>query len=197
MILLLDNYDSFVHNLARYLRLLGQQTRVIRSDQVTVEQIQCLAPAAIVLSPGPKRPDDAGCSLDVVRRLGESIPILGVCLGHQTIGQAFGAAVVQCPAMHGQSSFINHRGESVFAGLPNRFPVGRYHSLALQPSTVPDCLRVTATTDEGLVMGVAHRRYPIHGVQFHPESVLTQYGLEMLRNFFSLATATPRIEALA
>ncbi len=189
MVLLLDNYDSFVHNLARYLRLLGQDTRVVRSDMITAAEVQRLAPAAIVLSPGPRRPEDAGCCLEVVRRLADQIPILGVCLGHQTIGQAFGAVVVECPSRHGQSSRISHTGESVFAGLPQQFQVGRYHSLCLRPDSLPDCLQVTATTADGLVMGVRHRQWPVHGVQFHPESVLTQYGLEMLRNFCPAPTS--------
>lgn len=190
MILLLDNYDSFVHNLARYLRLLGQATRVVRSDRITAQEVQQMHPDAIVLSPGPRRPEDAGCGLEVVRLLAGEVPILGVCLGHQAIGQAFGADVVECPSMHGQSSRITHTAESVFAGLPSSFQVGRYHSLCLRPDTLPDCLRVTATSEEGQIMGVMHRRLPVHGVQFHPESVLTQHGLELLRNFCSLPRST-------
>lgn len=189
MILLLDNYDSFVHNLARYLRLLGQDTRVVRSDAITAAGVQRLAPDAIVLSPGPRGPDDARCSLEVVQLLADTIPILGVCLGHQTIGQAFGAEVVECPSRHGQSSRVSHSGESLFTGLPSQFQVGRYHSLCLRADSIPDCLQVTATTDDGLVMGVRHRQWPVHGVQFHPESVLTQYGLEMLRNFCPAPTS--------
>jgi len=192
LILLLDNYDSFAHNLARYVRLLGHETRVVRSDQITVTEVERARPRAIVLSPGPRRPEDAGCSLEVVRQLSPSVPILGVCLGHQTIGQSFGAEVVTCPSLHGQASQLTHHGESVFAGLPSPFQVGRYHSLCLRSESLPDCLQVTATSNDGQIMGVRHRELAVHGVQFHPESVLTQYGLEMLRTFCTLAMGTEK-----
>lgn len=187
MILLLDNYDSFVHNLARYLRLLDHATEVVRSDQVDVVAIARRRPAAVVISPGPKRPEDAGCSLDVIRQLGPRLPILGVCLGHQAIGQAFGARVVTCPSMHGQASEVQHQGGSVFADLPSPLKVGRYHSLCLEPQSLPASLHVTAWSDDGHIMGIQHDKFPIHGVQFHPESVLTPQGLHMLRTFCDAA----------
>ncbi|MCU0710618.1 MAG: aminodeoxychorismate/anthranilate synthase component II [Pirellula sp.] len=188
MILLLDNYDSFVYNLDRYLRRLGQATLVVRSDSISVDSISRLNISAIVISPGPKTPNDAGCSLEVIRKLGKHVPILGVCLGHQAIGQAFGAKVVRAPApCHGKTSTIEHSGAGLFRDVPSPTTVGRYHSLILDRASIPDCLQVTAWTADGLVMGVQHREHPIHGLQFHPESILTDHGYHYLRAFLRSA----------
>jgi anthranilate synthase/aminodeoxychorismate synthase-like glutamine amidotransferase len=188
MILLIDNYDSFVHNLARYFQRLGRETRVVRNTAIDAAGALDLRPNAIVLSPGPCTPSEAGCSLEVVRRLSGKIPILGVCLGHQAIGAAFGAAVVRAPEpIHGRTSAIRHEGRGVFRGLPNPLTVGRYHSLVVDPSSLPPELEITARTDDGVVMALAHRNWPVVGVQFHPESILTQSGYELLANFLRLA----------
>lgn len=187
MILLLDNYDSFVHNLARYFRRHGCDTRVVRSDAIDADGCAALHPDAIVVSPGPRRPEQAGCSVDVIRRLAPAVPILGVCLGHQAIGVAFGGNVVTCGPVHGTASLIRHRGLGLFAGCPDPMPVGRYHSLAIDPGSMPRSLRVTASTDDGIVMAVEHRRHPVYGIQFHPESVLTERGDEMIGNFLAAA----------
>jgi anthranilate synthase/aminodeoxychorismate synthase-like glutamine amidotransferase len=192
MILLIDNYDSFVHNLARYFQRLRQKTRVVRNTSIDVAGVRDLRPDAIVLSPGPCTPREAGCSLEVVRQLSGKVPILGVCLGHQTIGAAFGAAVVRAPEpVHGRSSQIRHNHSGVFQGLPNPLTVGRYHSLVVDAGTLPDDLEVTASTDDGVVMALAHRRWPVVGVQFHPESILTHGGYELLANFLGLANLMP------
>lgn len=188
MILLLDNHDSFVHNLARYVRLAGEPTRVVRSDQIDVAGCRSLAPLAILLSPGPKRPEEAGCCVEVVRQLSPSIPILGVCLGHQAIGLALGGEIVRVPPMHGRGSDIRHDGSAWFADCPNPMPVGRYHSLAIRRSSLPSDLLVAATTlrtaDEApVVMAIRHRSRPLFGVQFHPESVLTPHGFTLIHNF--------------
>lgn len=187
MILLIDNYDSFVHNIARYVGELGRQRRVVRNDAIDVDDIAAEMPEAIILSPGPGTPDDAGVSLDVVRRLGERVPILGVCLGHQCIGQAYGGTVrrAQRP-VHGKMSRISHDDHGVFAGLPNPLRVGRYHSLVVDIEAATG-LEATAYTDEGEVMGLAHRWNPVVGVQFHPESVLTERGHDLLKNFLRRA----------
>ena len=188
MILLIDNYDSFVHNLARYFRRLGQETRVVRNTQIDAAGAMNLRPRAIVLSPGPCTPTEAGSSLQIVRELSGQIPILGVCLGHQTIGAAFGAVVVRAPEpVHGRTSQIRHNERGIFQGLANPLIVGRYHSLVVDPRTLPDDLEVTAATDDGVVMALAHRSWPVVGVQFHPESILTQGGYELLANFLQLA----------
>ncbi len=192
MILLLDNYDSFVYNLDRYLRRLGQNTLVVRSDAVTVDAISRLEVDAIVISPGPKSPDDAGCSMEVVRRFGKSIPILGVCLGHQSIGQAFGGTIVRAETpMHGKQSRIRHAGTPLFAHIPETFEVGRYHSLIVDLERLPDDLRVTAWGDERTthptIMAIEHVTWPIYGLQFHPESILTQHGYQLLINFLTIA----------
>ena len=170
MILLLDNYDSFVHNLARYFRRLGQETLVVRNDATTPSEIAALRPQAILLSPGPCTPSEAGCSLDVVKQLAGQVPILGVCLGHQAIGAALGGRVIRAPAsMHGRTSSIRHKGSGIFAGVINPLTVGRYHSLIVESSTLPAELEVIAQTTDGIVMALAHRRWPVFGVQFHPE----------------------------
>ncbi|SRR6056297_351571 len=185
MLLLLDNYDSFVHNLARYLRNLGCETTVVRSDGIDVDRCRDLAPAAIVISPGPHAPDQAGCSVEVIQKLGSRIPILGICLGHQAIGVAFGGTIETCGPMHGMDSPIRHDRNGLFRGCPDPMRVGRYHSLAISPVGFPDELDVTARTDDGTIMGVRHKTLPIFGLQFHPESVLTPEGSLTLRNFLS------------
>lgn len=184
MILLIDNYDSFVHNLARYLRRLGQETRVIRNDQVCADDVRQMAAQALVLSPGPKSPREAGGSLELVQRLWREIPILGVCLGHQIIAAAFGATIVRaCEPMHGRTSQIWHQGHGLFAGLPSPLCVARYHSLVVDPTTLPPELVATAHTRDGTLMALEHRVYPVIGWQFHPESILTSHGYALLAAF--------------
>ena len=188
MILLIDNYDSFSYNLFQMVGEISPNIKVIRNDEMSVEEIKSLAPAKIIISPGPGRPEDAGVIIDVVKELGRSIPILGVCLGHQAICMAFGATVTYAKElMHGKDSLTYFDTDStVFSGLPNKSKVARYHSLAASNNTIPHDLKVVAKTDDGEVMAVEHRYYPIYGVQFHPESIMTEYGKEMLRNFISL-----------
>lgn len=186
MILLIDNYDSFTYNLAQYLGELGAELSVHRNDRIAIEEIEKLAPKGIVISPGPCTPDKAGISIDVVRRLGERIPTLGVCLGHQSIGQAYGGCVVRAPEiMHGKTSLIHHAGEGVFAGLDSPFEATRYHSLIVQREDLPECLEETAWTEapHRIIMGLRHRTHPVQGVQFHPESILTDVGKQLLANF--------------
>lgn len=188
MILLIDNYDSFVHNLARYFQRLGQETRVVRNDALSVADISRMKPDAIILSPGPCTPSEAGCSLDVVRSLTGEVPMLGVCLGHQTIAAALGGKVVRAKEpVHGRASQVLHRGEGVFTGLPSPLTVGRYHSLVVDEHSLPLELVVTARTVDGVVMALSHRQHPVVGVQFHPESILTDGGYELLANFLRLA----------
>ena len=187
MILVIDNYDSFTYNLVQYLGELGAVLEVVRNDAVDVDTVAAMKPERVVISPGPGTPDDAGISLDVIRKLGASTPILGVCLGHQAIGQAFGGTVARAGAqMHGKTSAIRHDGRGVFAGLSNPFTATRYHSLAVLRDTVPDGLEVTAWAEDGEIMGLRHRRFPIEGVQFHPESILTVEGKRLLRNFLEM-----------
>ena len=184
MILLIDNYDSFVYNLARYVRELGGAPLVRRNDAMTADDILELAPSHVIISPGPCSPVEAGISTDVVRRVGPSIPVLGVCLGHQCIGAAYGGEIVRAGRpMHGKTSRIHHRGTDLFTGLPNPFLASRYHSLVISPASVPRELEVTATSEDGEIMGVKHATYPVYGVQFHPESVLTEHGYRMLDHF--------------
>jgi anthranilate synthase/aminodeoxychorismate synthase-like glutamine amidotransferase len=198
MILLLDNYDSFVYNLARYVRELGETAVVHRNDTLTVEDVAAMAPSHIIISPGPCSPSEAGISTDVVRRLGATIPILGVCLGHQCIGAAYGGEIVRAgQPMHGKTSMIHHRGEGIFRGLPAPFRATRYHSLVIAPASVPDELEVTATSEDGEVMAVQHRRHPVHGVQFHPESVLTEHGYRLVDHFLHGVPDAPRAVPLA
>ncbi|MBP2019298.1 anthranilate synthase/aminodeoxychorismate synthase-like glutamine amidotransferase [Symbiobacterium terraclitae] len=188
MIVVIDNYDSFTYNLVQYLGELGAAQAVYRNDQVTVEQIAAMQPDAVVISPGPCTPDEAGISLELIRRLGPTTPILGVCLGHQAIGQAYGGRVLPAPAlMHGKTSRIYHSGTGLFAGLPNPFTAARYHSLIVDRASLPADLAVTAETEDGLVMAVQHRVHPVYGVQFHPESILTECGRQLLQNFLRLA----------
>lgn len=188
MIVLVDNYDSFVHNLARYFERLGQQTLVVRNDAIDAEGIATSGASVVVLSPGPCTPVEAGCSLDVVRQLAGRLPILGVCLGHQAIAAAFGARIVRAQEpMHGRTSLVHHEGHDVFAGLPNPFTACRYHSLVVERATLPDCLSVTAWTADETIMAVTHRDWPVIGVQFHPEAILTEHGYALLANFLRLA----------
>ena len=192
MILVIDNYDSFTYNLVQYLGELGAELRVVRNDAVDADGVAALAPERIVISPGPGTPDDAGVSLGVIQRLGEHTPILGVCLGHQAIGQAFGGTVARAKTqMHGKTSEIRHDGRGVFAGLSNPLTATRYHSLVILPHTVPADLEVTAWADDGEIMGVRHRRWPVEGVQFHPESILTVEGKRLLGNFLGKAAVAP------
>jgi len=187
MILLIDNYDSFTYNLYQYLSELGAGVRVVRNDQATVDEIESMQPEKLVLSPGPCTPAEAGISVELIDRMAGKLPILGVCLGHQCIGEAFGAVVAGAgEIMHGKSSRIEHDGRGVFRGLPNPFEAIRYHSLAIQPESVPECLEVTAHSDSGVIMGVRHREYAIEGVQFHPESIATPIGKDLLRNFLEM-----------
>ncbi len=182
-VLLLDNYDSFTYNLAQYLGEFGHAPVVRRNDQISIGEIDAMKPDRIVVSPGPGRPEDAGVTIDVIRRFGQRVPVLGVCLGHQGIGYAFGGDVVRAPVlMHGKVSSIRHDGRGVFAGVSQPFVAGRYHSLIVADPP-PDVLEVTARTDDGIIMGLRHREWPMHGVQFHPESVLTGEGRKILRNF--------------
>jgi anthranilate synthase/aminodeoxychorismate synthase-like glutamine amidotransferase len=187
MILLIDNYDSFTYNLYQYLGELGADVRVIRHDEMTAEAALALNPERIVISPGPGNPDQAGITLEVIRRAAGRVPLLGVCLGHQSLGQVFGGLVVRAPKlMHGKTSEIHHDGRTLFAGLPTPFTATRYHSLVVKRDTVPDSLEISAWTDDGLVMGLRHREYALEGVQFHPESILTRVGKDLLRNFLAL-----------
>jgi anthranilate synthase component 2 len=184
MLLLIDNYDSFTYNLFQYLSELGQEMLVIRNDKITPEEVEALSPQGIIISPGPSTPDKAGICNEVIIRLGARIPVLGVCLGHQCIAYSYGATVAKAgEVMHGKTSLIYHRGKGVLAGLPNPFEAIRYHSLAVVPQTVPDCLEITAWTQNGIIMGLRHREYPVEGVQFHPESIMTKVGKDLLGNF--------------
>ncbi|MEN9221955.1 MAG: aminodeoxychorismate/anthranilate synthase component II [Thermostichus sp. BF3_bins_97] len=195
VLVVIDNYDSFTYNLVQYLGELGADLQVFRNDQLSVADLRQMQPEAVVISPGPGRPEDAGISLDLIRELGPTLPILGVCLGHQCIGQVYGGQIVRAPElMHGKTSAIHHQGVGVFEGLAQPFTATRYHSLVIEPSTCPAELEVTAQTGDGMIMGVRHRRYPhIQGVQFHPESILTGEGKQLLSNFLQgakVSTAT-------
>jgi len=184
MILMIDNYDSFTYNLVQYLGQLGAEVRVFRNDRIPLEQIGEMAPEAIFLSPGPCSPKEAGITVEAIRAYHQRFPILGVCLGHQAIGYAFGGKIVRADRpMHGKTSNIRNDGKTIYRGLPNPFVAGRYHSLIMERNTVPDCLMVTAETEEGEIMGVRHRQYPVEGIQFHPESILTPNGKRIIKNF--------------
>jgi para-aminobenzoate synthetase component 2 len=190
MILMIDNYDSFTYNLVQYLGELGADIRVARNDQITIAEIERLSPEKVVISPGPCTPREAGISCDVIRHFAGRVPLLGVCLGHQCIGEVFGGEVVRAAALfHGKTSLIYHDGKSIFHGLPRPFEATRYHSLVIRRETLPDCLELSAETDDGVIMGVRHRELSIEGVQFHPESILTHEGKRLLANFLSQAPA--------
>ncbi|HXZ91797.1 MAG TPA: aminodeoxychorismate/anthranilate synthase component II [Burkholderiales bacterium] len=184
MVLMIDNYDSFTYNLVQYLGELGQEVRVVRNDELTVDAVEALAPERIVISPGPCTPTEAGISLAVIERLAGRVPLLGVCLGHQAIGQAFGSKVVRAKrVMHGKVSRIHHDARGVFADVPNDFVATRYHSLVVERASLPECLVVSAESEDGEIMGLRHRSLPVEGVQFHPEALLTEHGHKMLENF--------------
>jgi anthranilate synthase/aminodeoxychorismate synthase-like glutamine amidotransferase len=187
MILVIDNYDSFTYNLVQYLGQLGAEVKVIRNDELTIPEIEALAPQKILVSPGPCSPAEAGVSVEVIRHFGSRLPVFGVCLGHQSIGHAYGGNVIRADRlMHGKTSPIHHDNSSVFRNMPNPFLATRYHSLIVERSSLPDCLRVTAWTAEGEIMGLAHKTLPVFGVQFHPESVLTEEGLRMVQTFVDM-----------
>ena len=187
MLLILDNYDSFTYNLVQYFGELGAEMKIFRNDVLSVDDVKALNPEKICISPGPCTPSDAGISLDLIKEMGKTTPILGVCLGHQAIGQVYGGDVVRADRlMHGKTSPILHEGHSVFAGMPSPFEATRYHSLIVKRDTLPDCLEITAWTEEGEIMGLKHRELPVHGVQFHPESILTQDGKRLLENFLKM-----------
>jgi anthranilate synthase component 2 len=183
-VLVIDNYDSFVYNLVQYLGELGADPIVVRNDERAIDELVAMAPDAVLVSPGPGTPDDAGVSNDVIATFAGQVPVLGVCLGHQCLGQVYGGAVVRAPQiMHGKTSLVRHQGVGVFAGLPDPFEATRYHSLVVDRASVPDCLEITAETDDGIVMGLRHRELGVEGVQFHPESILTAGGHDLVRNF--------------
>jgi anthranilate synthase/aminodeoxychorismate synthase-like glutamine amidotransferase len=187
MLLMIDNYDSFTYNLVQYLGELGQDLKVYRNDKLTIAEIETLRPERIVISPGPCTPKEAGISVDVIKHFAGKLPLLGVCLGHQSIGEAFGGDVIRAPyLMHGKTSMIHHDGKSIFTGLPNPFEATRYHSLIIKRETLPSVLEMSAWTDDGIIMGVRHRQHKLEGVQFHPESILTGAGKDLLRNFLRL-----------
>ncbi len=187
MLLMIDNYDSFTYNLVQYFGELGQELKVYRNNKITIAEIEKMAPDRIVVSPGPCTPKEAGISIDVIRHFAGKVPILGVCLGHQAIGDAFGGDVIRAPyLMHGKTSMIHHDGRTVFNGLQNPFEATRYHSLIIRRETLPPALEVSAWTDDGIIMGVRHRQYKLEGVQFHPESILTGAGKDLLRNFLKM-----------
>jgi len=186
-VLLIDNYDSFTYNLYQYLCELGAEVTVVRNDVISVEEVRAMNPEFVVISPGPGVPRDAGISVELVRALGSSTPILGVCLGHQAITEAYGGVVTRAPElMHGKASLVHHDGQTVFAGLPSPFSAIRYHSLCASPEAIPDALEVTARSDSGVIMAVRHREHPVYGVQFHPESILTEHGKQLLMNFLGV-----------
>ncbi len=196
MILIIDNYDSFTYNLFHYLGELGAAITVKRNDELSAADALALRPEAIVLSPGPCSPNEAGICLDVIRQADGLVPILGVCLGHQSIGQAYGGEIIRAAVpMHGKMSRMHHTNKSVFRGLPNDFEATRYHSLTIAPDSMPDVLEITATSEDGTIMGVMHKTHPVHGVQFHPESIASEHGHALLRNFLEIAQETRRVSA--
>lgn len=190
MLVIIDNYDSFTYNLVQYFGELGAEMKIFRNDTVTVDEVLAMSPSHICISPGPCTPNEAGISMDLIREMGPRVPVLGVCLGHQSIGQVYGGDVVRADRlMHGKTSLIHHAGASVFADMPEPFEATRYHSLIVKRETLPDCLEITAWTEEGEIMGLRHKELPVHGVQFHPESILTQEGRRMLKNFLEFQGA--------
>jgi anthranilate synthase component II len=190
MILVIDNYDSFTYNLVQQMGEMGAELCVVRNDQATLDEIRAMNPTHIVISPGPGDPDDTGVCLEVLREMGASTPILGVCLGHQAIGQVYGGVVKRAPRlMHGKTSMIHHEGDAMFASIPNPFEATRYHSLIVEKDTLPDCLTITAYTDQDEIMGMRHKEFPVFGVQFHPESILTTHGPRILQNFLEIREA--------
>ena len=192
MLLLIDNYDSFTYNLYQYLSELGAGVETVRNDKITLEDIEAMSPEGLIISPGPCTPKEAGISMDAIRRFGPEIPTLGVCLGHQCIGEVYGATVDRAGEIrHGKTSMVHHTGKGVLNGLPDPFEAIRYHSLVVYPETVPECLEVTAWTDNGLIMGLRHREHPVEGVQFHPESIMTPVGKDLLRNFLDRVGVRP------
>ncbi|HCP23026.1 MAG: aminodeoxychorismate/anthranilate synthase component II [SAR202 cluster bacterium] len=194
MILMIDNYDSFTYNLYQYLSELGAEVEVVRNDKISLEEITAMTPEGIIISPGPSTPLEAGISNDVIRHFGPNTPTLGVCLGHQCVGYVYGAKVDRAgETMHGKTSMVNHNGAGVLAGMPNPFQAIRYHSLVVYPETVPDELEVTATTDNGLIMGLRHKEHPVEGVQFHPESIMTPEGKHLLQNFIDRVSAAAAV----
>jgi len=193
MFVLIDNYDSFTYNLFHYLGELGADIVVHRNDQISVDEVLAMAPEGVIMSPGPCTPDDAGICLELVEKCTGQLPLMGVCLGHQSIAQALGGDVVRAPyLMHGKVSKIVHESKGLFAGLPSPFDATRYHSLTVEPSSLPDCLEVTAQTEDGIIMGLSHKEHEVHGVQFHPESIASQHGHDLLRNFIERARSHPR-----
>jgi anthranilate synthase component 2 len=187
MLLLIDNYDSFTYNLVHFLGELGAQSDVVRNDKVTAAEALAMQPKAIVLSPGPCTPNEAGICLELIEKAAGRVPILGVCLGHQSIGQAYGATIIRATPMHGKRSIVSHDGTGLFKGIEGQINVTRYHSLTVDPASLPDCLHVSATTGDGMIMGLQHKEHPVYGVQFHPESIASEMGHEVLANFLSLA----------
>jgi anthranilate synthase component 2 len=193
MLLLIDNYDSFTYNLVHYLGELGAVPEVVRNDRLSVADALAMKPKAIVLSPGPCTPNEAGICVDLIRQAGQTVPILGVCLGHQAVGQAYGGKIVRAPVpMHGKLSKVRSTTKGVFAGIPSEIEVTRYHSLIVERETLPDCLEITAETDGGVIMGLQHRSFPVHGVQFHPESIASEHGHDLLANFLDIAGLNPQ-----
>lgn len=193
MLILIDNYDSFTYNLVHFLGELGTRSEVVRNDKITADEVMKKKPKAIVLSPGPCTPNEAGVCLDLIAKAGGKVPLLGVCLGHQAIGQVYGGKVIRAPEpLHGKLSTIRHTGKGVFKGLPEKFDVTRYHSLIVERNSLPDELEVTAETPDGLIMGLQHKTHPVHGVQFHPESIASQQGHALLANFLQLAGMSPK-----
>ncbi|GAA0353675.1 aminodeoxychorismate/anthranilate synthase component II [Bacillus horti] len=194
MIVMIDNYDSFTYNLVQYLGELGQELRVFRNDKITIAELEELQPEYLMISPGPCTPDEAGISLDVIKHFAGKIPILGVCLGHQAIGQVFGGKVVRAEKlMHGKTSPVYHDEKTVFFELPSPYEATRYHSLLVEKSSLPDCLEITAWTEEGEIMGLRHKQLPIEGVQFHPESIITEHGKQLLQNFIQTYSSAPSV----
>ncbi len=191
MLLVIDNFDSFTYNLVQYFGILGEEQRVFRNNEIHPQEALALNPDRVVISPGPCSPNEAGCSLDIIEAFAGKVPLLGVCLGHQSIGQVFGGKVVRANRlMHGKTSPILHQGKGIFEGIPSPFPATRYHSLLVERDSLPDCLEITAETAEGEIMGLQHKQLPVYGVQFHPESLATEHGLKLLRNFLEIPAPT-------